>query len=149
MAVTLTQLCDGIEATLGTAVGMRTTATFDDLTEGVSSLNCPLLEIYPEAGVCDPSGRTDRTTFQAGVQLSVITIHADLYARQRSELGEDMGKTVTMIDSIINVLQEQEKPPFFDVEGLKAFSWSWRRAVHFRAGGNYVGARFTLLLRMF
>ncbi len=149
MAVTLTEICDGVKATLGAATGIQWSATFNELTEGVSSLDCPLIEIYPQAGICDPSGRTDRTTFQAGVQQSIITIHADLYARQRSELGEDMGKTITMIDPIINVLQEQEKPPFFDVKGIKAFSWSWRKAVHNRAGADYVGARFTLLFRMF
>lgn len=151
MAVTLTQLCNGIETTLGAAVGMRTSAIFNELTEGVLSLNCPLLEVYPQAGVCDPSGRTDRTTFQAGVQQSIITIHADLYARQRSNLGEDMGKTIEMVDSIIDILQAQEKPPFFGVgvRDIKAFSWSWRRAVFNRAGADYAGARFTLLLKVF
>ena len=85
----------------------------------------------------------------AGVQQSIIAIHSDLYARQRSNLAEDLTETIEMIDSIIDVLQEQEKPPFFGVAAIKAFSWSWRRATHIRAGANYAGARFTLLLRIF
>ena len=149
MAVTLTQICDGIETTLTSTVGIRTTATFSELTEGVSSLNCPLLEVYPQSGSCDPHGRTDRTTMNAGVQQSIITVHVDLYARQRSNLGEDMAQTMSMVDSIIDILQEQEKPPFFGVAAIKSFSWSWRKAVHNRAGADYVGARFTLLLRIF
>ncbi len=151
MAVTLTQLCTGIKDTLGAATGIQLSATFSELTEGISSLDCPLIEVYPQSGSCDHSGRTDRTTVNAGVQQSIVAIHADLYARQRSQLDEDMTETIEMVDSIITVLQEQEKPPFFGVgdRDIKAFSWSWRKAVHRRAQANYVGARFTLLLRIF
>lgn len=149
MAVTLTQICDGVETTLSAAVGMKTTATFSELTEGVASLDCPLLEIYPQAGSCDPSGNTDRTSFQAGTQQTVVTVYLDLYARLRSQLGEDLGEMVTMVDAITDVLQAQERLPFFGVAGIKAFSWNWRKVTHVRAGAKYVGARFTLSLKIF
>lgn len=149
MAITVTQICDGIEATLGAATGIQSSTSYDELTEGVASLDCPRLEVYGDRGTCDPSGNTDRTTFKAGMQQVVLVIFADLYARQRSQLGEDMKATMEMVDSIINVLQAQEVPPFFGTAGIKACSWDWRRAMWRRAGALYVGARFTITCRVY
>ena len=149
MAVTLVQICDGIESTLGAATGMTSATSYDELTEGIVSLECPRIEVYPDSGLCDPGGGTDRTAFNAGVQQVVITIFADLYARQRSNLGEDMSAYVTLVDAVIDVLQAEEKPPFFGVTGIKALSWSWKRAVFRRASVYFAGARFTILCRIF
>lgn len=149
MAVTLTEICNGIETALGAAVGMRSSTSFDEMTEGIAPLDCPRVEVYWEDSNCDPSGRADRTAFSAGVQQSAITIIADCYARQRSQLGEDMKATVEIADAIIEVLQAQERPPFFGVPGIKAFSWRGRKAGFKRADARYVGARFTILCRVF
>ena len=149
MAVTLTEICDGIETVLGAALGVQSSTSFDELTEGVQALDCPRVEVYPDTGVCDPSGSTDRTTFSACTQMCVVTIFADLYARQRSQLGEDMKATTEMIDSIINVLQAQERPPFFGVPGIKAFNWRWKRSTFRRSGARFVGARFTMQCKIF
>ena len=149
MALTLSEICVGIEASLSAAIGVQSSTSFDGLTEGIAPFDCPRLEVYPESGSCDLSTRTDRTAFNAGVQQSLIVVHADLYARQRSQLGEDMGAVVPLVDSIIDVLQAQEKPPFFDVAGIKAFSWRWSRAVFRRAQARYAGARFVISLKVF
>jgi hypothetical protein len=147
--ITLAQICDGIEAALSVAIGVQSSTSYDELTEGVPALDCPRVEVYPDAGVCDPSGSTDRFTFSACTQMSVITIFADLYARQRSQLGEDMKAVTEMIDSIINVLQAQERPPFFGLKGIKAFSWRWKRSTFRRADARFVGARFTIQCKIF
>lgn len=149
MAITLMAMCDGIEAILSAAVGVQSSTSFDELTEGVPAMDCPRVEVYPDAGVCDPSGNTDRFTFNACTQLLVITIFADLYARQRSQLGEDMKATTEMIDSLIDVLQTQERPPFLGVAGIKAFSWSWKRHTFRRADARFVGARFTIKCKVY
>lgn len=149
MAITLMQVCDGIEVILSAALGVQSSTSFDELTEGVPAMDCPRVEVYPDAGVCDPSGTTDRLTFNACTQMTVITIFADLYARQRSQLGEDMKATTEMIDSIIDVLQTQERPPFFGLKGIKAFSWRWKRSTFRRADARFVGARFTILCKIF
>jgi len=112
-------------------------------------MDCPRIEVFPDAGVCDPSGTTDRLTFSACMQMSVVTIFADLYARQRSQLGEDMKETTEMIDSLIDVLQTQERPPFFGIKGIKAFSWRWKRFTFRRAGARFVGARFTISCKIY
>ena len=149
MAVTLTEMCNGIEAELSTAEGMRSSTPFGEMTEGISGMDCPRVEVYPEAGSSDPSGRTDRTTFNACTQQVVVTIYADLYARQRSQLGEDVAAYVELADAIIDVIQSQRRPPFFGVSGIKAFNWSWRKVVLRRADVRYVGARFRINCKVF
>lgn len=149
MAITLTEICDGIEAVLSVAVGVQSSTSYDELTEGVPAMDCPRVEVFPDSGVCDPSGTTDRSTFSACTQLTMVTIFADLYARQRSQLGEDMKATTEMIDSIIDVLQTQERPPFFGLKGIKAFNWRWKRHTFRRADARFVGARFTIVCKIF
>jgi len=149
MAISLMTICEGIETTLSAAVGLQSSTPFDEMTEGVASLDCPRLEVYWDSSVCDPSGSTDRTSFNACIQQTVIVIFADCYARQRSQLGEDMAAITEMTDSIAEVLQVQERPPFFGVDGIKAFNWRAKRVGFKRAGAQYVGARFTITCRVF
>ena len=149
MTVSVGDICDGIETTLSTVAGMQSSTTYSEITEGLATFDCPRIEVYPQAGNCDPSGNVERTAVNAGVQQHILTVHVDLYARQRSELGEDMQAYVALVDELIDVLQTQEKPPFFGVEGIKAFSWRWTRAVLIKAQARYVGARFVVVCRIF
>lgn len=149
MAVLLGDLCNGIEAVLSAAAGMRSSTSYDKLTEGIPAADCPRLQVYPESGGCDIRTGTDRTAMQAGVQQAEIVVFADLYARLRSQLNEDMKATVDLIDAIIDKLQEQERPPFFGVAGVKSFKWTWRRAVLRYMDERYMGARFTIYIRIF
>jgi len=149
MAVTLVQICDGIESTLSAAAGIQSSTSYDEITEGIPSADCPRLEVYAEKGTCDPSGNTDRTVFNAGMQQTAVVIHADLYARQRSQLDEDIKSYTDLTDALITVLQAQTKPDFFGVAGIKAFTWDWNRATFRRAGAIYAGARFRITCRIF
>jgi hypothetical protein len=149
MAVTLAEICDGIETTLGAASGISSSKSYDELTEGIPAMDCPRLQVHPARGGCDSPGKADRTTFQAGVQQTLVVVYADLYARLRSQLDEDMKATVDETDALIDVLQAQERPPFFGVAGIKAFRWEWKRATFSYAEERYMGARFTLNIRIF
>ena len=140
--LTLAQICDAIESTLGAATGMKTAQSYDELTESVGSADTPLLQVYPDNGDCDASGSTDRTTFQGGKRQKYVMIHADLFARQRSHLAEDMEVTVDMIDALIDILEQQDTKPYFDQDGIKAFSWRWERVTFPDAGVDLAGARF-------
>lgn len=144
MAITLAQLCDAVAATLGAAVGINSEQSFDELTSGMNTL--PALQVYPDACTGTARGETDRQTFGKGRYERRYTIFADLYARQRSQLAEDMAKLVLLIDAVETVLDAQKS----DIFGLStgsnvAFSWSWQRATFDYAGPLYAGARFTLI----
>lgn len=151
MAVKVSELCDGIAETLAVAAGIESWTKYNKVTEGIAVLDCPRLEVHPDRGTTDPSGNTDRTTFGAGVQQTAVVILADLYARRRSQLSDDLKVTVDMIDAISDELESQERPPFFGLayNDVKAFSWSWRRLTFIRAKALYMGARFTITCRVF
>lgn len=149
MTVSIADICDAITSALSAATGLSVAQSFDALGEGIN--DAPLLQVYPDAGEQDPSGQTERTTFGAGVRQTSLTVLADLYAKQRAFLAEDMGKLVGMVDAITNVLEQQDSTPPFGLAGIQDFKWSWRRVV-FQYGDpdiKYIGARFTLIMRIF
>lgn len=145
----LADICDAIETTLGAATGLARSQSYDELTDGMN--DTPTLQVYPESGGQDVETSNDRTTFRAGCQQEEAVIHADLYARQRSDLGDDMWKLVTMIDAIRTVLKAQQTKPYFGTLSIKAFSWTWQRVTFVYGDPQlpYVGARFILRIRMF
>lgn len=155
MAVTYAQMCDAIEGYLAagmTAAVLLRSQSYDELSEGMQ--DSPTLQVYPEG--CEPvsfGSETQTFTFKAGVIQEVHIIHADYYAKQRSHLGEDMAALVDGIDEIVELLEETSGDtagcPPFGLDGLKTFTWSWRRVVFDYGGVLYMGARFTINLRTF
>lgn len=147
--ITLPQILDAIEATLSTAPTLARSMSYDELTEGIN--DTPLLQVYPESGDQDPTTATDRTTFRAGVRQTNLTINCDYYAQQRKHIGEDMAALVDGIDAMTAIFEAQDTKPYFSLVGIKAFHWSWQRII-FNYGDpniNYIGARFTLTIRIF
>lgn len=147
--VNLSTIVDAIAVTLGAAAGVRRTQSYDELTEGVQDM--PLLQVYPQSGSTSEGRENDRITFgnssgQEHRKRGFYTIHADLYARQRSHIGEDMGKLVPMITAIETVLEAQRGPLYFGLpdNSIQSFRWRWERVI-FVYGDNeikYYGARF-------
>ncbi len=148
--VTLSSICTAIRNTLATATGLNVAQDTTQITEGIHDL--PLLQVYPESGEVDPSGRTDRTTFGAGVQQDRMVIHADLYVRQRSHLQEDMDTLIDMIDAVIYTLKHDAADTMFGgLDNFQGFHWSWQRVI-FEYGdplAKYVGARFRIEVTTF
>lgn len=150
--VTLVTMCNAIEATLGAAPGLERSQSYNELTEGIH--DCPLLQVYwedlPSVDSDSVPGQTDRMTFGGSNvrRQYTITFFADLYAASLKDIGEDMGRLLPVVDEFIAILEAQTCPPF-GVEGVKSFQWSAKRVVFQYAKIKYVGARFTLHLRLF
>jgi len=152
MSITLAQICDAIETTLGAATTLTATdgthsQSYDELEEGIGDV--PMLQVYPQSGSQDAAGRTDRTTFGGGNRQTEFVIHADYYARERSHIGEDMALLVNGIDAMQNVFEGQDKKPYFDLAGIQAFRWTWERVQFAYGGTSYMGARFMITVRVF
>ena len=147
MAITFAEMCDAVEAHLSTAASLERSQSYDELSEGMQ--DTPTLQVYPESSEPVSHGGTSQTfTHQYGVILGLHTIHADLYARQRAHLGEDMAALVETLDEIYTLI-ENAGCPAFGLEGIKSYQWSWRRVVFDYGGVTYMGARFTIVLRTF
>jgi len=149
MSITIGQILDAIELTLSSAPTLARSMSYDELTEGIN--DTPLLQVYPESGEQDPAGNTDRTTFVAGVRQTVLMVNCDYYAQQRKHIGEDMAALVDGIDAMFNIFEAQDQKPYFGLSGIQAFHWTFQH-VTFEYGDTsikYVGARFTLTIRIF
>lgn len=159
MAITLAEIIDSIESTLDDATGLGRSQTYDELTEGIQPADLPLLQVYPEtnSGVSQDSA-TDRRTFggrggaeNAPMRQQEYVIHADLYAKQRSRIGEDMSALVDAIDAMEDVLLAENQQPYFSLDGIQTFTWSWSRVTFIYGDPQlpYVGARFVITVRVF
>lgn len=149
MSVTIAAICDGIAETLSEATGINSAKSYDEILEGIPAPLCPLLQVYPDEVIANPNQGTERTAFSAGIQQLRLRVFVDHFARKRSHLDRDMRDMVVGLDALIDVLQDQEDPPFFGVSGIKSFDWSWRRAVLRYGDSLYTGGRFTLTLTIF
>jgi len=152
MAVyTIADLILAIATTLGAAPSLvrtqyaGTTAAVSRMTEGIEDV--PLLQVYPEANTTtDWTGETDRITLNGKHSIKEYTIHADLLARQRSQIDEDMAQLVPLLDEFEGILDNMTYP-LFNRLYITSFQWSWHRVVFRYANVDYVGARFPLVIR--
>lgn len=145
--LTVGQICDAIEDTLDEATTLAVSQSYDELTEGLHDF--PLLQVYPETGNTDASGRTDRTTFGAGVRTGFYVFHADYHACPRSFLAEDMEKVVDGIDALEIILEAQNTKPYFGLAGIRAFRYEWRRVAFRYAQQDTMGVRFIISVWIF
>jgi hypothetical protein len=149
MSITIAQICDAIESTLGAATGIKRGQSYDELGESIQ--DTPLLQVYPETLFGNATGNTDRSSFRGGIRQTEVVIYADLYAQQRRHMGEDMKKLVNGVDAIVTVIQAQDTKPYFGLDGIKAFSWRGERVTFIYGDSQqpYVGMRFYFTLRVF
>lgn len=151
---TLDALVDAIETTLSAAASLVRSQTYDELTEGIHEY--PMLQVYPAGNTGTSWGsETDRYTFRGPIagtattmyhSIKEYTIYADVYARQRAHIDEDMGKMVTTVNEIEDILDMQPCPPFGRSE-IFSFRWSWDHVTFDYGGVMYVGARFVITVR--
>ncbi|KPJ77283.1 MAG: hypothetical protein AMJ81_00030 [Phycisphaerae bacterium SM23_33] len=146
MAVyTLDALLDAIEGIMDDAASLVRSQTYDELTEGIHDY--PLLQVYPEENTgTDWTGETDRVTLSGKHSVKEYTVHADIYARQRSHIAEDMKKCVDVANETEDILDNLSYP-LFGLACVTSFRWSWRRVVFEYGGVKYMGARFVIVVR--
>lgn len=149
MAITYAQINDAITQTIGVAEGLHRSQSYDELTDGMT--DTPTLQVYWQQDTTDPQGSTSMTTFRTGVQQASMVFHVDLFVRQRSHIGEDMKVLYEVAQAVRETLEAETVKPYFGLAGIEAFSWTAER-VTFEYGDPslpYVGARFTLTIRVF
>lgn len=154
---TVAEICDAVDTELGEALVaagvLIVSQNYDELTEGMNDPG--VLQIYPESeGLTDSLsgfGQTQQMTFgEDGLIQEEIIIHADYYAKQRANIGDDMAVLIPGIEAIRDKIKEQKCPPF-GLTGIRTFQWSWERTVweYGQPELKYIGARFILRMRLF
>ena len=85
----LGDIVDGIASTLGAAASLVGTQSYDELKEGIHDY--PILQVYPEANPgTSRDSETHKLTLSTKHTVKEYTIHADLYAHVRGNIGDDM-----------------------------------------------------------
>ena len=144
----LGDIVDAIETTLSAAASLRRSQSYDELTEGVQRGDAPLLQVYPEENPgTSGHSETDRISFSGAHSVKRYVIFADLYAKQRSNIGEDMKQLVDTINELEDILDSQTYP-VFGSDYILSFRWLWGRVVFDYAGVNFMGARFQILVEV-
>lgn len=149
--LTYADICHAIADDLRAQSFAERVMAFDEIEETIPDLPC--LHIYPDSGEVDSGGNNDRAVFDASRRRTELTLYIDGYARQRSNLSEDLKAQMALIDAIDAWLCRQTNPPYLGVAGLKAFHWRWERTTFPFGGGEiktmYAGCQFTLTLVIF
>lgn len=150
MAITVEQVCDAIASTIreGSTL-IKTVKSFDELTEGIVATDCPRIQIYPNTYNPDINNVLERTTFGAGLSQAELEIFVDIFARLRSHVDLDMRTNVQVLDELANIFEGEQDPPFFGLEGIKGFSWEWKRLTMLYGDARFMGGRVILKLRIF
>lgn len=147
--VKVSEICDAIAEVLSEASGIKSVKSYNEVTEGVPAVECPRLQVYPDDYNPDINNTVERTTFGGVIRQAQLNVFVDIFARERSHINLDMEALVDTLDSLIDVLEDQEDPPFFGLEGIKAFGWTWKRVGLIYGGHQYLGGRIILRLRLF
>ena len=137
--ITIMQICDAVAEELRRVPGLYVQSCHK-LTESIP--DTPLAQVYFSSSSVDAVNTTDRTTFKAEVRQSLYVISIDIFAKRRSDLGEDVRVAVQTIDDIEAILEAQDECPPFGLAGIKGFRWETTFSAQFYAdqkpysGGN-------------
>jgi hypothetical protein len=147
--VTIYDISEAIENTFTAAGVFAKVQANEALQDGMQDF--VTVQIYPDEISGETKTRTDRQTMGAKARHTELVIFVDVYARQRSHIGQDMKAVTQAADLVISVLQGQDATPPFGLAGLKTFHWRANRVL-FEYGDpqiKYVGLRFTLTFSIF
>lgn len=117
----------------------------DQMMDGVFDL--PVVWVYPDSGRANMS-RTHSHTFTGQSQVSTCVVNIDVIADQRNFPFENVPEMVEMIDNINSKLGAIETKPYFGLDTIQAFNWSWEKMVWEVEGDPllYIGVRFIVEL---
>jgi hypothetical protein len=142
---TIRALNSAIARALASARGIARVQDADQLTEGIPDL--PLIQVV-WTGMESLPADSDRLTFGAGVRPVELTYTVDVYARQRSHIGEDTTAAIAAADAVHQALEYAAHAPCFGLEGARALRWRAERTVFQFGAAVYAGARFTLTVTL-
>lgn len=150
MKLTIGKVNRAIATALGDAAGIVRVhdASNEDASEGGISEgmpDLPALQVYWENLETDAVGDTDRRTFSGKVKTTKLTYHADVYAKQRGILAEDMAKVLEVAEAVQIVLEAQsDADHLFGEEHIRALHWTAQRVTFDYSGNAYAGIRFVI-----
>lgn len=129
---------------------------YDAISEGI--VNLPLFQVYWQNGTVGSA--TDRATYGAGVRISDLVFHVDLYVDARNHSDKIFVSMFPLLNAIDEILSSQDRKPYFGLtraDGtpiIKSYQYSYERATFSYETGTdvnrqYPGIRFIINCRVF
>lgn len=146
-SITFLQIANAVAQTIGTIPSKPRIQPTELITESIQDL--PLVQVYCERGTSDTRSQTDRSSMNAGVRVAGVTVYVDIYAKTRSNIGQDLKIAFEILNEIYDVLEMQNTKPFFGLPGIQDFSWTWERTTFEYANANFAGIRVIIEMRIY
>jgi hypothetical protein len=151
--ITIAQICTAIAGALRDVpeiVRVQDAAQVsieDGMSEAIADL--PTAQVYWQTSETSAGFDSDRATFTAGVRVTQMLFHIDVYVRQRAQLNEDAAETLRIAEVVQTALEAQRTKPLFGLAGVQAFRWSAERVVFEYGQVGYAGVRFAVTVWVF
>ncbi len=149
--ITTRQMTDAVKKVVEGVPRFKQVQANESLAETISEV--PLVQIYLERRE-NQIGNTDRTGFggsrklsnESPIRVKRTTIFVDVYARQRSNIGDDVAAVQDLADEVDEAFEQLDNKPYFGLEGIGAFKYRLERVTFDYNNVKYAGLRFTLEL---
>lgn len=156
MSVTIAELITAIKDTLSVAEDLVAAFGHTELPEGITD-PATMVVYWQDSEWVSIAGTSDRITFGGGrgdgtpvpTRESVLNFHVDIFAVQRSFLGENMEDVITLTDQVWDIFDAQNSRPYFGNDSIKAFRWKAQRWDEDYDNRLYMGSRFLIELEIF
>jgi hypothetical protein len=126
------------EMTTAVALALESSAAFRQVQAPGTALQ-PMGEGIAET----PTAQVYLEAMNLSVRQRKVTLHIDVYARQRSNLADDVTAVQELADVVEEVLESQTHKPYFNLD-IEAFHYRLERVVFEYASVKYSGLRFVL-----
>ena len=149
MAILITDMCTGIKSVVELATGVERAYDYNEMPEAVNNADTPALVVYFQALEEDPTNQTSGSSFSHKIRQRNWVFHVDVLAAQRNHLNENNEVMCKMTDAIIDVLETQDRRPYFGVNGAEQFKFTAERVVINLGAVDFYGIRFIITVRSF
>lgn len=126
-----------------------TVQSYDELTEAIQDI--PAIQVFLDGITVDSNTTTDRHTMRVGTQKSTLSLVVRTFARQRSNVNDDMAAVLACWDAVEATLEQVslDCQPFFGLEAIRSFHWTAAPMLYDYGRVLYVGIEHTLTLEVF
>lgn len=148
--LTVRQMVSGVGDLLATHEGFKQVQVNEALSETIAEE--ALVQIYFQ-GRRFVKTDTDRRSFggrreegSKPVRVKQTQLHIDIYARQRSQIGQDLSAVQDLFEIADELFETQDHKPFFNLEQVESFTYTSERVTFEVNNVKYSGVRFVLEL---
>lgn len=154
--VTRSELITAIKDTLAVAEDIQVAFGHTELPESITD-PATMMVYWTDDEWTSISGTSDRLTFGGGkgdntpvpTRETVQNFHVDIFAVQRSFLGENMEDVINLTDQVDEILCGIISPPYFGHAAIKSFRWRAQRWDENYDNHLYMGSRFRIEVEVF